>query len=157
MGNDYRDDMLASIRRTLFVCAWANWQDEEGWTDGYPSGQDLMDVAPDAADHFAEVVDEHGEEWSDGPARLDAAAVVIMDAIEKAVADAGHTDVSLWIDLTTGGDDELIDTLAHYFTMEGLGHGVSWSDSHDDHGIDIGYHEEVFTCYDIAPMSEDEE
>jgi hypothetical protein len=155
--SDYRDDMKASISRTLFVRAWSDWQDEEGWPDGSPSGQDLMHVAPDAASHFAEVVDEHGEEWSDGPARLDAAAETIMAAIETAVAKAGSTDFDLWVDLTTGGAPHDIDTLAHYFTMAALGHGVSWSDDHDDHGIDIGYHEWGFTCFDIAPMTGDEE
>jgi len=111
-----RDEIVASMARTLFVVAWAQREEEKGRT--YP-GQDLMDVAPKTspkAEAAAKKLALEIEEMND--ASLDALLVLASMQPGK------HYKESYSYDFGYG------------LAMQALGHGVSWWDDHPYISVD---------------------
>jgi hypothetical protein len=105
------------VARTLFVTAWADWTDQYG--KGTPGmGAELMDVAPKTPVYAYEAADKLIKDyeeicrcsWTDLFARA-----FLAEHVEKEEA----TDIV-----------KLAREFGYCLTMEALGHGVSWEDSH---------------------------
>lgn len=116
-----------AVARTLFVQAWADWQERHG--PGYPMGCELMEVAPEtpveayyAAGRLIHLFEEENKKpWY----------IIATDAREK---------------LRTGDDADI--ELGYYVAMTSLGHGVRWEDNHQ--ALDVEYPDFEFTYYDLA-------
>lgn len=124
------EEILESMARTLWVTAYADaadaWFEEEG--QDHPDhprargGQDWFDVAPEtpqeAKDKAAEFFDE-----------LTQRNGLLIQAYEVIPCPKGSPS-----------------TFGYYLVMEGLGHGVAWTDhGYPPHKLDVPYIE--FSCW----------
>jgi hypothetical protein len=127
MGN-YRTEIIDSMARTIFVCAWADREESEGRSY---SGQDLFDVAPedtpteafDLAYKWAHEVEETNG-WPLDKLYADALVVIYAEGAK-------------WY--TTRKPSE--ERFGHCLAFEIMGHGVGWSDDYPDHGLKLPRHE----------------
>lgn len=111
---DYDAEILDGMARCLFVNAWADFAEE---TLGASfSGMELMDVAPETPPESFEKA----------------------KGLYNEIKSINNVDLSTFvppgIDPDEGFDKDLF---GHYLCMEALGHGVSWKDDHEDHGLKL--------------------
>jgi hypothetical protein len=106
-----RASILEGAARALFVSWYADAVDAgEHDGDAAGPGQDWMDVAPATPDS----------------ARNEAMA--LLRCVEG--------DNRSWSEVLARPEVEADpEGFGHYLAMEALGHGVSWADDHDDHGL----------------------
>lgn len=123
------EEILESMARTLWVTAYADavedWGNENG--EAHPDhprargGQDWFDVAPEtpqeAKDKAAACFD-----W------LTQNNGLLIQAYEAIPSPKGTPK-----------------EFGYYLVMEGLGHGVAWSDNYEPHKLDVPYIE--FSCW----------
>lgn len=109
-----------SIARTLFVLDWVDRQEAKGRRLGPGNLFDKAPVTSVAAKRTANKIREYIED--DNRMSLDALFL-------KAMHDDG-------VDNPTTKDME---SFGYYLTMEMLGHGVSWTDDHENHGVILRY------------------
>lgn len=100
------------VARTLFVQAWADWQ--ECYGPGYPPGCELMDVAPRTPEYVFESADKLIAKFEEKIAPLE-------EIFERARKTWTHKRP----------DSSFIDELAYSLTMSSLGAGVGWTDYND--------------------------
>ena len=125
-------ELIDGAARAMFVCWWADqcscgWDYEtcrlngdsmEGWDPtaehipNDPGGVELMDIAPETPQS---AVDE---------AKHLLKTVMLDNETWKAVLAREEVQADL-------------EGFGHYLAMEAMGHGVAWSDSHDDHGFKL--------------------
>lgn len=118
---DVDPSILDMMARTLFVSEWASLMEERGESF---SGMELMDVAPDTPPEFEE----------------------IAQRLYRDIEQQNNVNLEEFI---PPGEDEDFDRedFGYCLAMEALGQGVSWSDDHEDHGLnvpDIGASGEAF-------------
>lgn len=136
----FRDE----VARTLFVTAWADWMDQYG--PGTPGmGAELMDCAPETPEYVYEKADEL-------ISRLEKEIAPLEVLFERARA--------TWEGKSPRGS--FLGELAYCLTMASLGHGVGWTDYHDEFEGHRGLWHFEFTYYDLddenypIPDSEEE-
>jgi hypothetical protein len=148
--SEVRAEVVESMARTIFVLAWISCEEDkpggESWlsdnddlTDeeyaGMPDsarafggrslmGVDLMDIAPDKGDADAR--------YELGFKQADWYAEQLACKIERAQTEGGWWQ---WAGKADALDD--LDGWGHYQVMPIVGHGVAWTDSHEDNGMDI--------------------
>jgi hypothetical protein len=110
-------DIVQSIARTLFVNAWADREEELGRSHG---GQELFDIAPKTSRAAQD------DAW-----RL----VGMFEALNHMNIWAISAKVLKGAGLPDNEKNQA--ELGYLLTMEALGHGVSWMDDHDDHGLEV--------------------
>lgn len=110
----YDAEILDGMARCLFVTAWADYAEEQ--LGASFSGMELMDVAPET------------------PPELFEKAKGLYNEIEETNNVNLSTFTPPGIDPAEGFDKGLF---GHYLCMEALGHGVSWKDDHEDHGLKL--------------------
>ena len=134
-GNPPDDEIIEGMAKAFFASSWADHVDEiqssisnfnldeyeisealEVEVPHLPMGGDIMDVippVPEEAYHYARNY--------------------YMD-----IESSNDVDLSRFV---PPGEDEYFekDLFGHYLAMEIMGHGVGWSDDHEDHGLDIPY------------------
>lgn len=126
----YREAILESIARTLWVTAWADEMEERGETKGW-AGADLMDLAPEtpeAARVMTKAFVERIEKEND--CTVEDGFILALVADGRAFP-ARHERGS-WTKYPTRevAAIALADSFGHYLAMEAMGHGVSWKDDH---------------------------
>jgi hypothetical protein len=107
------EDIIEGMARALFVTAWADYEEEEGRT--YP-GEDLMDVAPATPQEAVDAAEELYD-------TIESKSKINLNTFTPPGFDEGEWSGLLAVEL------------GHYLAMESLGHGVSWSDDYNDHGL----------------------
>ena len=110
------DLILRGAARAMFV-QWYAYVVEVGEIEGDAAGpgEDWMDVAPETP---ASAIEEAGT----------------MLRCVKGDNGAAWTKVLARPEVQAD-----LDGFGHYLAMEALGHGVAWSDNHDDHGLKLPY------------------
>ena len=133
--------LLNAIARALFVSAWADWKDEHG--SGCPAQVDVMDIAPETPDFMK----GHAEKVLAGWLKINNLTLEQLEA----------KTLETWQGV--GDEEEMFRIRGHYLAMEGLGHGVSWEDDHNEMNLKTFHYE--FSYYeipfDICPVNETEE
>jgi len=118
--------ILDGMAKAYWADAWAS-QMEEMQLSGHLSGMEIMDVMPQEL-----------------PAKAMEIAKKLYAEIEK------DNNIKLE-DFTPPGEEDFDkDLFGHYLAMEAMGHGVGWSDDHEDHGLEIPYVEESYELWDDA-------
>ena len=110
------EKIIESMARTLFVCAWADAEENAGRSHGH--GVNLMDVAPatpESAKAFALYLAGRIHE-ANGKSLL----LLIFDAARA--DNYPHPEKYL--------EPEYVEDFGHCLAMQSLGHGVSWFDDH---------------------------
>jgi hypothetical protein len=141
--DEERAEIINGAARAIFVQWWADqcscgrdaetcrlegdgdpdWPADEEHVPNDPGGVELMDVAPETSE----------------PA---------MACARKLVEVVARQD--RWDDVVSR--PEVVDDpegFGHYLAMQALGHGVAWSDSHEDHGFRlpaVGFYGETWEC-----------
>jgi hypothetical protein len=112
---DNSDEIIDAMARAFFVSAWADAQEEAGESF---SGMELMDVAPETPNEAYDFAFEKFQE-----------------------IEAANAGLNLGSFLPPGEEEGAFDVneFGHYLAMESMGHGVGWSDSHEDHGLNIPF------------------
>lgn len=113
-ANDMDDEVLEGMARALYVSDWASRMEEQGQSF---SGMELMDVAPETTD-----------------AAKNAAAMLAGAIVEKNKKTLTQLlNAALKADNGEDSEDyfDYANDFGHYLGMMGLGHGVSWFDSHE--------------------------
>lgn len=132
MATDYKHPILASMARTLFVLAWADYEESEH-REPAPPGCDIFDYAPDytpmgaklkAEDIALDILNENGLQCDvlSGLDRLYHLAIAADEASDQ-TKDAAKSDPG---------------TFGHYLVMHALGHGVNWFDDHAEFEVAPG-------------------
>jgi len=104
-----RSLVRAQFSETLWACAWADWADEAG---KLPAGCEITEVMPKI------------------PRSAEDAAERLYERFCEIDSMFGFKLIATMV---RDGSDML--TLCHYLAMEAMGHGVSYSDDHSEHGI----------------------
>ena len=121
--------LINAIARTLFVLAWADWNDEYGNTE--TSGKELMDIAP----ANPEGMEKHGEKVLNGFLKVN--NITLDELILKAEKTYNGE----------GGTDTMLKELGHCLAMAATGQGVSWEDDNNDMKLENFYYE--YGMYDL--------
>lgn len=114
------NEVFESMARTMWVLFWADEMErkaEDGKPLPWPGGAEIFDYAPETPDM----------------AYCEAYRFVGM--VEH--ANKMNIHALMWRVLGEYPKDEEVNKLAHYLVMEAIGHGVSWMDDHDEHGIEL--------------------
>ena len=136
-----REIIHEAMARALFVCAWADAMEEAG---KLPGQCELMDVAPETS---FQALDEAKKLYFDieqaNDVHLDefvppgytvggnaADEYVLPGFVPCEDGNLEEEELQLW-------DTEQARLFGHYLAMEALGHGVSWADDNDDHGLKV--------------------
>ena len=113
-----REELIEGMASALWVAAWASALEEAG--ESFPSGADLMDLAPPPP-----------------PEAYTAARKLAREIARK----SKRSMPLLWQDAASAAGSHFrrptLDLFGHYLAMEALGHGVSWFDDHPDFDIKI--------------------
>ena len=124
-SSPYEDDLIEGLAHALWADAWlSGWEEaqEDGYVDDvpWPMGAQLEQYIPNTPEKA-----------------LDEAKQVFSEIQAK------NLDVD-WAAFVPEGEDpgtfKAYD-FGYYLGMEYMGHGVSWSDDHEDHGLAIPYGE----------------
>ena len=115
-----------AVARTLFVQAWASWQEEHG--PGYPMGCELMEAAPEtpveayyaAGRLISKFEEKNKKSWY----------LIAADARKK---------------VRTGDDADT--ELGYYVAQTSLSAGVRWEDNHEPLNVEYPYFD--FTYLDL--------
>lgn len=159
MSQHFRDIILRSMSRTLWVDAYASEVEERNANGDMTlraasHGEDWMDVAPEtpeaaramALELCARIEKLNSRTVEDGfivalvADGMRLARGQSLDAFEQ---DDGSDDLS----------DHLADQFGHYLVMEALGHGVAWTDDHEEQPLQLPSCEN-FTLRDEVPQPE---
>jgi len=127
-----QEEILDGMARAFWVQWYANATERLFLAEGPPW---LPPTMPD------------GDEWptaSGGEDWMDVAPATPLSAIKAAAKLWGavvHDNAvpALSAVLARPEVDSALELFGHYLAMEALGHGVGWSDSHDDHGLKLPY------------------
>jgi hypothetical protein len=117
-----KDEFLEGAARCFFVCAYADFVEEEereddGYKYGQPGGgQDWFDFAPERTPPAAYAA--AGELWAS------------LHTLNKSTAPCGVISLIDQAAKADGVEDIDVNDFGHYCAMAALGHGVSWFDSH---------------------------
>lgn len=115
-----KDTIIKAAARAIYVSSWSDEAERLG-KDSWGPGAELMDEAPETS----------GE-----------ALQVARDLVARIERDNG-VDLGTFVPPGLGADEwpdeDLCDTFGHYLGMEALGHGASWMEDHDDHGLTVPY------------------
>lgn len=116
----HRKAIFDGMMRAVHACAWSDAEERQGRDHGGSDILDLMDeVTTDSARWAAELLAELIE---DNGVDLEDVA---KDLSEKDAEDLGH-----------------------YLAMEAMGQGVAWSDSHEDHCLNVPHRERLnYECH----------
>ena len=120
------DSVINAMARAIFVCAWADEEEENG---NAHSGEELMDAAPETPE------DAIHQAW-----RLAGQFEALNHSTIPAMfVHALRVDSKLASDWE-GDDFEEVEKrwasdFGHYLAMRALGHGVAWEDDHRDPGF----------------------
>jgi hypothetical protein len=141
----FRDDVLFGMARAFFACAYVDFverkEENEEEEEEYPRpgpGEDWMDFLPSVIPGNAWAL--AGQLW-EAVERLNGASMTqISQRIEAQEAKRGRTPN--WIDF------------GFCLAMQNMGHGVSWADDHEDHGLEIPYREVSGWSFDRAAYRE---
>jgi hypothetical protein len=132
-GNPPDDEIIEGMAKAFFASSWA----------------DRVDEIEESLSYFdIDIYEMETELGVDVPQIYAGAEIMnIMPAVpEEAYQFATNyymdTERSNNVDLSTfipPGEDEFFDkeTFGHYLAMEIMGHGVGWSDDHEDHGLEV--------------------
>lgn len=155
LPNHHLPEWLVNVAmRTLWACAWADYierlndtdavEEADGQRDKYlhlageipnMSGMEIFSIMDDFEGHPAEADLRH---IADEFFRRMAKAYRFETALERAKGTPGASNLpDAFCDRfmqVADGDEE---GLAHYLVMEAMGHGVSWSDDHEPHGLPL--------------------
>jgi hypothetical protein len=116
------DDMIEGAARAFYVMAWENAMIEAGRaSEVHISGANLMDLAPETP----ECVKDMSRRFLKEVKRVNA----------NALASAFLRTLTGWFNVRYPQDHH--DDFGHYLAMEAMGTGVAWSDSHEDHELDV--------------------
>lgn len=130
-----RETILDSMARTIFVCAYADHCDECdlgedceicGEHGSAGGGQDWMDVAPEGTTPDAMAIAIKMVERFENANNIQLETAYARAAARQNAAPGK----SYWRAPTRH-------EFGHCLAMEAMGHGVSWSDSHPDHGYKV--------------------
>lgn len=114
--------LVTAAARTLWVGAWADWNDEYGHIN--VSGCELMDIAPEAPEYANVLAAFLLGRFT--RANHDSYGATFL-AVEAAKADGIQ-----WEDICAGKHDDWLHSLGHNLVMMALGHGVGWFDDHEE-------------------------
>lgn len=105
------------MERALWVCAFADWVEEQGPSArrkyGAHNGAKWHDVAPDAPDEAADA----GKELAEMFRRANGKDLLMLLGLAAKADGVKATDT-------------YAESFGHYMAMQALGHGVSWFDDH---------------------------
>lgn len=105
--------IIKGMAKTLSTLAWADFAEEHDATSGF-SGQDLMEISPEPSQFAIKRAEE------------------LYDSIEE----MNGVDLNGFV--PPGEDDSFdLEKFGFYLVMEALGHGVAWTDDHEDHGLEM--------------------
>ena len=134
-----KDQIVAHMAKTLYVLAWTDREEEK--EDGMNlSGCELMDVAPELDE------DNPNTELCLAVANNLAGRYEECNRQDLVVLmyQAGEADSTVDTDSTKDRED-----FGYCLVMEALGHGVSWTDRHNDFGLKAPWHFE-FSHWDLT-------
>lgn len=114
--------IIASMARTLFVCAWADVEENAGRS--YP-GTDLMSVAPETTDEAK----QEAYYLAGKVAQMNGKSLLLL-IIDAAKAD-GIPHPEKYI------EGEYADDFGYCIAMQSLGHGIAWTDNHAEFGLKL--------------------
>jgi hypothetical protein len=109
----------AQFSETLWACAWADWAEEAG---ELPAGCEITEVMPKIPRSAEDAADRLYERFCEADPMFGFKLIATM--------------------VRDGSD---MPTLCHYLAMEAMGHGVSYSDDHSEHGIAMPSEVEVMS------------
>ncbi len=112
--SDINEVIVEGIARALYVDLWMNEMEEAGLAKGW-SGMDVMDLASETSPEAYEKAKE----------------------LYKQIEESNDVDLEFFVPPGEDENEFNEELLGHYLTLEALGHGVSWSDDHEDHGLKI--------------------
>jgi hypothetical protein len=108
----YKGSVADGFADALFKSAWAEFEEEQGTSF---SGMEILDVAPDTPQDVKSFASRKISE-------IESANSISLDSFVPPGEQEGSFDP--W-------------ELGWYLGMQYLGHGVSWMDDHEDHGLKI--------------------
>lgn len=151
---EIRDEIQEGFARALFVTAWTDACGELTGEPGddsiacYACGAEGVGAGAEHADDCAAlaIVRRHsagsGEDWCDvAPETSEHARAIAARVVAQIEASNGVRLAEVYARNARepGHEREPSPELfGHYLAMEWLGHGVAWSDSHPEHGLQIG-------------------
>lgn len=116
------ESMTEAMARAFHVCAWADAREERGMR--FPPQTKIEEVAPETS----AAAKAHAQEVAKEIVELN--KLSLFDLAKKAmVADKGEADPAI--------TEETAHELGWYMGMQSLGHGVSWTDDHEDFGLEL--------------------
>lgn len=136
-----RHSFIESLARTFWVCAYADWWDNEG-DDSDPhasNGEDWMNETPDTPDEARHLAHEFCE-------ILAKKNNISIDMLLYKILNQSYA-------IPDDYENSFADDFGHYVAMEALGHGVSWEDDHPPHKLKLPY-VSVYAC-SISDMGYD--
>jgi hypothetical protein len=130
------NDIVNGMARALFVSSWGSvWEELENEYD--------KDFIKEEAENLGIEIPyfPQAQLMEIAPPTEEAAYKKAQDLYNK-IEQTNSVDLSSFI---PPGEDEGFDrqTFGHYLMMEALGHGVGWSDDHEDHGLKLPYMDDV--------------
>jgi hypothetical protein len=128
---ELRAKIVEAAARALFVDAWASAEEEAG--RGRELRGELMDLAPETIPEAVDQAEELMKEFE----QTNAKAVDVMYQEAAALPGRHHSDPTP-------------EDFGHYTAMQALGHGVSWSDDHPEHGFKVPHISFVLTPGDYG-------
>lgn len=126
-----KDEFLEGAARAFFVCAYADFvEEEERKDDGHDyasasMGSDWMDAAPARTPPAA---------YADAGALWESLAT-----LNKATAPCGVISLIDQAAKADGVEEIDVNDFGHYCAMQAMGHGVGWFDSHEKFPLEIPY------------------
>jgi len=121
------ESIVNAMARAMFVCAWADEEEEKGISHG---GEELMDVAPETPEdaiHQAWRLVGHFEVLN----KTNMASLFVRAMI----ADGKLTKEDWTYEELDAASERWASDFGHYLAMRALGHGVAWEDDHANCGI----------------------
>ena len=124
-----RDEVLFGMSRSLWAEAWTQEMETQGHGDELRGEiTDLMPMVPSSADENAE----------DLAKKIEASNKIDFDSFVPP-----GIDLEDW-------DSKMANEFGWYLVMQMLGHGVSWSDDHEDHDLKLPHIEPAMEVLDDA-------
>lgn len=124
MMGTFREIVVEAAARAAFVTWWADDQEEKERNGEEShiacSGQDWMDIAPKTSGNALEFAE-------DFISRVETLNSSIEEMLLTALDADLEEDPDYQFDLR-----KYVESFGHYLMMQGLGHGVAWTDDHVD-------------------------
>lgn len=137
-----RGTIHEAMARAFFVCAWADAMEEAG---KLPGQCELMDIAPETSN---QALDEAKKLYFEIEAEND---IHLDEFVPPGFTDGSEEDEYVlpgFVPSEDGNpeeeelqpwDTEAAEQFGHYLAMEAMGHGVRWSDDHEDHDLKVPF------------------